>query len=216
MNEITVDKNNEGERLDRFLSTVVPDSSRSDVQGRIKDGIVTVNGGRVKPNYKIKTGDEIVVEERELVEADIEAENLNLDIVYEDSDVPVVNNPKGMVFHPSAGHYGGTLVNGLMYQLDELSGINGELRPGIVHRIDKDTSGLLMVAKHDVAHRDLVEQLVDKSVTRKYTAFVHGVIPHDKGTVEAPIGRNPRERQEMAVVDDGKDAVTHFNVLERF
>lgn len=216
MNEITVDKNNEGERLDRFLSTVVPDSSRSDVQGRIKDGIVTVNGGRVKPNYKIKTGDEIVVEERELVEADIKAENLNLDIVYEDSDVAVVYKPKGMVVHPSAGHYGGTLVNGLMYQLDELSGINGELRPGIVHRIDKDTSGLLMVAKHDVAHRDLVEQLVDKSVTRKYTAFVHGVIPHDKGTVEAPIGRNPRERQEMAVVDDGKDAVTHFNVLERF
>lgn len=216
MNEITVGKNNEGERLDRFLSTVVADSSRSDIQGRIKDGIVTVNGEQVKPNYKVKADDEIVVEERELVEADIEAENLNLDIIYEDSDVAVVYKPKGMVVHPSAGHYGGTLVNGLMYQLDELSGINGELRPGIVHRIDKDTSGLLMVAKHDVAHRDLVEQLVDKSVTRKYTAFVHGVIPHDKGTVEAPIGRNPRERQEMAVVDDGKDAVTHFNVLERF
>ena len=216
MNEITVDKSNEGERLDRFLSTVVADSSRSDIQGRIKDGIVTVNGEKVKPNYKVKADDEIIVEERELVEADIEAENLNLDIVFEDSDVAVVYKPKGMVVHPSAGHYGGTLVNGLMYQLDELSGINGELRPGIVHRIDKDTSGLLMVAKHDVAHRDLVEQLVDKSVTRKYTAFVHGVIPHDKGTVEAPIGRNPRERQEMAVVDDGKDAVTHFNVLERF
>lgn len=216
MNEIKVDKNNEGERLDRFLSTVVPDSSRSDIQGRIKDGIVTVNGEQVKPNYKVKAEDKIIVEERELVEADIEAENLNLDIVFEDSDVAVVYKPKGMVVHPSAGHYGGTLVNGLMYQLDELSGINGELRPGIVHRIDKDTSGLLMVAKHDVAHRDLVEQLVDKSVTRKYTAFVHGVIPHDKGTVEAPIGRNPRERQEMAVVDDGKDAVTHFNVLERF
>lgn len=216
MNEITVGKNNEGERLDRFLSTVVADSSRSDIQGRIKDGIVTVNGEHVKPNYKVKADDEIVVEERELVEADIEAENLNLDIIYEDSDVAVVYKPKGMVVHPSAGHYGGTLVNGLMHQLDELSGINGELRPGIVHRIDKDTSGLLMVAKHDVAHRDLVEQLVDKSVTRKYTAFVHGVIPHDKGTIEAPIGRNPRERQEMAVVDDGKDAVTHFNVLERF
>lgn len=216
MNEITVGKNNEGERLDRFLSTVVADSSRSDIQGRIKDGIVTVNGEQVKPNYKVKADDEIVVEERELVEADIEAENLNLDIIYEDSDVAVVYKPKGMVVHPSAGHYGGTLVNGLMHQLDELSGINGELRPGIVHRIDKDTSGLLMVAKHDVAHRDLVEQLVDKSVTRKYTAFVHGVIPHDKGTIEAPIGRNPRERQEMAVVDDGKDAVTHFNVLERF
>lgn len=216
MNEITVEKNNEGERLDRFLSTIVPDSSRSDLQGRIKDGIVTVNGQQVKPNYKIKTGDQVVARERELTESDIEAENLNLDIVYEDSDVAVVYKPKGMVVHPSAGHDGGTLVNGLMYQLDELSGINGELRPGIVHRIDKDTSGLLMVAKHDVAHRDLVEQLVDKSVTRKYTAFVHGVIPHDKGTVDAPIGRNPKERQEMAVVDDGKDAVTHFNVLERF
>ena len=216
MNRITAGHNDAGERLDRYLSTVVPDSSRSDMQGRIKAGIVKVNGETVKPNYKVKDGDEIVVEERELVDSDIVPEDLDLDIIYEDSDVAVVYKPKGMVVHPSAGHTGGTLVNGLMHQLDELSGINGELRPGIVHRIDKDTSGLLMVAKNDVVHRDLVEQLVDKSVTRKYTALVHGVIPHDKGTVEAPIGRNPRERQEMAVVDDGKEAVTHFNVLERF
>ncbi|MCD2136590.1 RluA family pseudouridine synthase [Salinicoccus halitifaciens] len=216
MNRITAGQNDAGERLDRFLSTVVPDSSRSDMQGRIKAGIVKVNGETVKPNYKVKDGDEIIVEERELVDSDIVPEDLDLDIIYEDSDVAVVYKPKGMVVHPSAGHTGGTLVNGLMHQLDELSGINGELRPGIVHRIDKDTSGLLMVAKNDVVHRDLVEQLVDKSVTRKYTALVHGVIPHDKGTVEAPIGRNPRERQEMAVVDDGKEAVTHFNVLERF
>ena len=128
----------------------------------------------------------------------------------------MVNKPRGMVVHPAAGHASGTLVNGLMYQLDHLSGINGELRPGIVHRIDMDTSGLLMVAKNDIAHRHLVEQLMAKTVTRKYTALVHGVIPHNLGTIEAPIGRNPKERQEMAVVDDGKDAVTHFNVLERF
>lgn len=216
MNRITAGHNDAGDRLDRFLSTVVPDSSRSDMQGRIKAGLIKVNGETVKPNYKVKDGDEIIVEERELVDSDIVPEDLDLDIIYEDSDVAVVYKPKGMVVHPSAGHTGGTLVNGLMHQLDELSGINGELRPGIVHRIDKDTSGLLMVAKNDVVHRNLVEQLVDKSVTRKYTALVHGVIPHDKGTVEAPIGRNPRERQEMAVVDDGKEAVTHFNVLERF
>ncbi|WP_179647063.1 RluA family pseudouridine synthase [Salinicoccus kekensis] len=216
MNRITAGHNDAGERLDRYLSTVVPDSSRSDMQGRIKAGIVKVNGETVKPNYKVKEGDEIIVEERELVDSDIVPEDLDLDIIYEDSDVAVVYKPKGMVVHPSAGHTGGTLVNGLMHQLDELSGINGELRPGIVHRIDKDTSGLLMVAKNDVVHRNLVEQLVDKSVTRKYTALVHGVIPHGKGTVEAPIGRNPRERQEMAVVDDGREAVTHFNVLERF
>lgn len=216
MNRITAGHDDAGERLDRYLSGIVPDSSRSDMQGRIKDGIVKVNGEIVKPNYKVKDGDEIIVEERELVESDITPEALDLDIIHEDPDVAVVYKPRGMVVHPSAGHAGGTLVNGLMHQLDELSGINGELRPGIVHRIDKDTSGLLMVAKNDVAHRDLVEQLVDKSVTRKYTALVHGVIPHDKGTVEAPIGRNPRERQDMAVVDSGKEAVTHFNVLERF
>lgn len=216
MNRITAGHYDAGERLDRFLSGIVPDSSRSDMQGRIKDGIVKVNGETVKPNYKVKDGDEIIVEERELVESNLRPEALDLDIIHEDPDVAVVYKPRGMVVHPSAGHAGGTLVNGLMHQLDELSGINGELRPGIVHRIDKDTSGLLMVAKNDVAHRHLVEQLVDKSVTRKYTALVHGVIPHDKGTVEAPIGRNPRERQDMAVVDSGKEAVTHFNVLERF
>lgn len=134
--------------------------------------------------------DHIVVTEKETVEADIQPENLNLDIYYEDDDVAIVYKPKGMVVHPSAGHYTGTLVNGLMYQMKNLSGINGEIRPGIVHRIDKDTSGLLMVAKNDVAHRSLVDQLVNKTVTRKYVALVHGNIPHDYGTVDAPIGRN--------------------------
>ncbi|WP_271399303.1 RluA family pseudouridine synthase [Salinicoccus roseus] len=216
MHEITVSDMDSGQRIDRLLAEQLDDTSRSDMQGRIRDGLVKVNGGTVKPNYKVKKDDVVTVEVRELVEADIVPENLDLDIIHEDAEVAVVNKPKGMVVHPAAGHPSGTLVNGLMNQLDNLSGINGELRPGIVHRIDKDTSGLLMVAKDDVTHRHLVEQLVEKSVTRKYTALVHGTIPHDKGTIEAPIGRNPKERQEMAVVDDGKEAVTHFNVLERY
>lgn len=218
MQEIKVANDQNGTRLDLFLAEKVEDISRSDVQGRIKEGLVMVNDGTVKPNYKVSTGDAITVEARPLVEADIvlEAENLSLNIVCEDDHMAVVEKPKGMVVHPAAGHPSGTLVNGLMYQLDNLSGINGELRPGIVHRIDKDTSGLLVIAKDDVTHRGLVEQLVDKSVTRKYTALVHGVIPHDKGTIEAPIGRHPKERQSMAVVDEGKEAVTHFNVLKRF
>lgn len=213
---LIITEENAGERLDTVLAGIVPDTSRTDIQNRVKSGHITVNGKTVKPNYKVKEDDNIELLERENVEADIVPENLNLDIVYEDDDVAVVNKDRGMVVHPAAGHASGTLVNGLMGQLDNLSGINGELRPGIVHRIDKDTSGLLMVAKHDVAHRYLVEQLVEKSVTRKYTALVHGVIPHNLGTIEAPIGRNPKERQDMAVVDDGKDAVTHFNVIERF
>ncbi|CDZ99435.1 Ribosomal large subunit pseudouridine synthase D [Jeotgalicoccus saudimassiliensis] len=213
---VTITEENAGTRLDTVLAGIVPDTSRTDIQNRVKSGHITVNGKTVKPNYKVKDGDHIEFFERENVEADIEPENLNLEIVYEDDDVAVVNKERGMVVHPAAGHASGTLVNGLMAQLDNLSGINGELRPGIVHRIDKDTSGLLMVAKHDVSHRHLVDQLVEKSVTRKYTALVHGVIPHNLGTIEAPIGRNPKERQDMAVVDDGKEAVTHFNVLERF
>lgn len=216
MQEIKVSAEENGLKIDRFLAEIIPNTSRSDMQGRIKAGIVLVNGNEVKPNYKVKTEDTVTVNERELVESDIVPEDLNLDIVYEDAHVAVVFKPKGMVVHPAAGHTSETLVNGLMYQLDNLSGINGELRPGIVHRIDKDTSGLLMVAKDDVTHRGLVDQLVEKSVTRKYIALVHGVIPHDKGTIEAPIGRNPKERQAMAVVDDGKEAVTHFNVIERY
>ncbi|MFC3900501.1 RluA family pseudouridine synthase [Aliicoccus persicus] len=216
MQTINVIEEYVGERLDKFLSEVLEDTSRSDIQTRIKSGNVQVNDNIVKPNYKLKADDIIEISEREVIDSDIVPEDLNLNIIYEDNDVAVVEKPRSMVVHPSAGHHTGTLVNGLMHQLDSLSGINGELRPGIVHRIDKDTSGLLMVAKHDVAHRDLVDQLVEKSVTRKYIALVHGVITHDKGTVDAPIGRNPKSRQDMAVVDDGKEAVTHFNVLERF
>lgn len=207
---------NAGQRIDKVLPEFNNEWSRTQMQDWIKEGLVKVNDKVIKSNYKTKLNDRIVVTEKEVVEADIKPENLNLEIYYEDNDVAVVYKPKGMVVHPSAGHYTNTLVNGLMYQMQNLSGINGEIRPGIVHRIDKDTSGLLMVAKNDVAHRGLVEQLVDKSVTRKYIALVHGNIPHDYGTVDAPIGRNKNDRQSMAVVDDGKDAITHFNVLEHF
>lgn len=204
------------QRIDKVLPLLNQDWSRSQIQDWIKEGQVEVNGKRVKSNYKVKLSDAIVVTEAEAVEANIQPENLNLDIYYEDEDVAIVYKPKGMVVHPSAGHYSGTLVNGLMYQIKDLSGINGEIRPGIVHRIDKDTSGLLMVAKNDVAHRNLVEQLMAKTVTRKYTALVHGHIPHEFGTIDAPIGRNPKDRQAMDVVDNGKEAITHFNVIENF
>lgn len=205
-----------GQRIDKVLPEFNADWSRTQMQDWIKDGLISVNGKEVKSNYKVKMNDTIEVTEKEVVEADIQPENLDLDIYYEDDDVAIVYKLKGMVVHPSAGHYTGTLVNGLMYQMKNLSGINGEVRPGIVHRIDKDTSGLLMVAKNDIAHRGLVDQLVDKSVTRKYTALVHGNIPHDYGTVDAPIGRNKNDRQAMDVVDDGKEAVTHFNVKKHF
>ncbi|MEJ7541007.1 RluA family pseudouridine synthase [Staphylococcus intermedius] len=204
------------QRIDKILPEFNSEWSRSQLQEWIKEGLIEVNGKAVKSNYKLKLGDRIEITEKEVVEADIEPEDLNLDIYYEDDDVAIVYKPKGMVVHPSPGHYTGTLVNGLMYQIKNLSGINGEIRPGIVHRIDKDTSGLLMVAKNDVAHRSLVEQLMAKTVKRKYIALVHGHIPHEFGTIEAPIGRNKNDRQSMAVVDDGKEAVTHFNVIETF
>ena len=205
-----------GQRIDKLLPEFNNEWSRSQIQDLIKEDLVTVNEKVIKSNYKVKLNDLIIVTEKEVVEADIQPENLNLDIYYEDEDLAIVYKPKGMVVHPSPGHYSGTLVNGLMYQIKDLSGINGEIRPGIVHRIDKDTSGLLMVAKNDIAHRGLVEQLMDKSVKRKYTALVHGNIPHDYGTIDAPIGRNEKDRQSMDVVDNGKEAVTHFNVWEHF
>lgn len=210
------DERRVGQRIDKFLSESNDAWSRSQLQDWIKEDLVKVNDKVIKSNYKVKLNDHIIVTEKEVVEADIQPEDLDLDIYYEDNDVAIVYKPKGMVVHPSPGHYTGTLVNGLMYQIKNLSGINGEIRPGIVHRIDKDTSGLLMVAKNDIAHRGLVEQLMNKSVKRKYTALVHGNIPHDYGTVDAPIGRNKNDRQAMSVVDDGKEAVTHFNVLEHF
>lgn len=205
-----------GIRIDKFLADANPDWSRSQIQDWIKNELVLVNGKVIKSNYKLRLNDEISVTEKPVEEIDLVAQDLGLEIYYEDKDVAIVYKPKGMVVHPAPGHPDGTLVNGLMHAITDLSGINGEIRPGIVHRIDKDTSGLLMIAKNDIAHRGLVDQLVDKSVTRKYTALVHGVIPHEFGTIDAPIGRNQKDRQEMAIVDNGKHAVTHFNVLETF
>lgn len=218
MEELTfiVEKEQAKERIDKAIASFDTDWSRTQIQNFIKDGHVLVNNEAAKSNYKVKEGDVILVSPPEAIPLDIVAENLNLEIVYEDEDVLVVYKPRGMVVHPAPGHTTGTLVNGLMYQVKDLSGINGVMRPGIVHRIDKDTTGLLMVAKNDVAHESLVDQLVKKTVTRKYTALVHGHIPHDKGTIDAPIGRDKKERQNMAVVDNGKHAVTHFRVLERF
>lgn len=205
-----------GDRIDKIISTLDPEWSRSQVQQWIKEGSVLVNGTQVKTNYKCSLNDsiEIIIPEPEIL--DVIPEEMNLEIFYEDPDVLVVNKPKGMVVHPAPGHLTGTLVNGLMAHCKDLSGINGVLRPGIVHRIDKDTSGLLMVAKNDMAHESLVNQLVAKTVTRKYKALVHGNIQHDHGTIDAPIGRDSKDRQSMTIVDKGKHAVTHFNVLERF
>lgn len=212
----TMEEQQQGERIDKALSSVQSEWSRTQIGNWIVDGIVKVNGETVKAKYKVKAGDLVEIDVPEAEPLDVIAENLELDIVYEDADVLVVNKPKGMVVHPAPGHMTGTLVNGLMYHCKDLSGINGVLRPGIVHRIDKDTSGLLMVAKHDEAHESLVNQLVNKTVTRKYTALVHGHIAHDKGTIDAPIGRDQKDRQKQAVVDNGKQAVTHFQVIERF
>lgn len=212
----TMEEQQQGERIDKAVSSVQTEWSRTQIGNWITEGIVKVNGETVKAKYKVKAGDVVEITVPEAEPLDVLAENLELDIVYEDADVLVVNKPKGMVVHPAPGHLTGTLVNGLMYHCKDLSGINGIMRPGIVHRIDKDTSGLLMVAKNDVAHESLVDQLVKKTVTRKYTALVHGHIAHDKGTIDAPIGRDQKDRQKQAVTDNGKHAVTHFQVVERF
>lgn len=214
--QVTVAEEQKNERIDKFVAGINNEWSRTQVQQWIKDDVVTVNGKSVKGNYKVRENDEITVTIPEPEELDIQPEDMNLEIYYEDADVLVVNKPRGMVVHPAPGHTSGTLVNGLMHHCTDLSGINGVMRPGIVHRIDKDTSGLLMVAKNDMAHESLVNQLVAKTVTRRYKAIVHGVIPHDKGTIDAPIARDKKERQNMTVDENGKHAVTHFQVLERF
>lgn len=213
----TITEEYKNERIDKFISMVNEEWSRTQVQNWIKEGHIKVNNGSVKSNYKLQEGDELILTIPELEELSIEPENIPLDVVYEDEDVIVVNKPRGMVVHPAPGHYTGTLVNALMYHCKDLSGINGVIRPGIVHRIDMDTSGLLMVAKNDMAHESLVEQLKAKTTKRVYHAIVHGVIAHDTGTIDAPIGRDKQDRQSMTVTEDNsREAVTHFTVLERF
>ena len=206
------------ERLDKFLSAMLPDQSRSYLKKIIKDGNVLVNGDPKKSSYRLEDGDEVTADLPELKSPDIEPENIPLDILYEDDSILMVNKPKGMVVHPSAGHYTGTLVNAVLWHCQgQLSGINGVSRPGIVHRIDKDTTGVLVVCKNDAAHNAVAAQLKEHSITRKYRAIVHGVIKEDEGTVDAPIGRHPTERKKMASgVKNGKRAVTHYRVLERF
>lgn len=205
-------------RIDRYLSDNLQDLSRSYLQKLLKNGGVSVNGNAVKSNYKVCDGDRILLEVPEAVEPDIEAEEMDLNILYEDGDILIINKPKGMVVHPAAGHYTGTLVNGLMHHCrGELSGINGVMRPGIVHRIDMDTTGVLIVCKNDHAHSAVAEQLKVHSITRKYYAIVHGVVKDEEGLVNAPIGRHPTDRKKMSINEkNGKEAVTHYRVLRRF
>jgi 23S rRNA pseudouridine1911/1915/1917 synthase len=214
--EHTVAAEQAGLRIDKLLSDIQEDVSRSQAQSWIKEDLVTVNSTKVKNKYTVQEGDVIEWSIPEPEEMKIEAENIPLEIIYEDADIAVVNKPRGMVVHPSNGHQSGTMVHALLYHLKDLSGINGTMRPGIVHRIDKDTSGLLVVAKHDKAHQKLTDMLKEHDIERKYRAIVHGVIDHEFGTIEAPIGRDTNDRQKMAVVENGKPAVTHFEVLERF
>ena len=222
METFEVETEYEGERLDRFLNLIFQEStkglSRSFFQKLIKDGHVTVNGVLQKANYRLKIEDLVSVEIPDAVSTPILPEDIPLDILYEDEDLLVVNKPKGMVVHPSAGHYSGTLVNAVMFHCkDSLSGINGEIRPGIVHRIDMDTTGSLIVCKNDESHVFIAEQIKAHTVNRRYRGIVYGTVKEDEGTVCAPIGRHPVERKKMAVNEkNGKPAITHYKVLERF
>ena len=213
---ITIDE--AGQRIDAYLSRQCEEFSRSAITKNIEKGLITVNGNTVSKSYKLSENDTVVLFVEEPIELDVIAQEIPLDIVYEDEDLLVVNKPKGMVVHPAAGNYTDTLVNALMFHCkDSLSGINGVLRPGIVHRIDKNTSGLLIVAKNDNAHRGLAQQIKEHSFTREYLTIVYGNIKQDTGTVDAPIGRHPIERKKMCVTDkNSKHAVTHYEVVERF
>lgn len=208
----------EGLRIDKYLADACPDLSRSYLQKLLKDGRVQADGRPVKSSYRLSAGERVCFEVPEAVEAEITAEAIPLDILYEDEDVILINKPKGMVVHPAAGHYSGTLVNALMYHCkDQLSGINGVLRPGIVHRIDMDTTGVLVACKNDTAHNALAEQLKVHSITRVYYAIVFGNLKEEEGCINAPIGRHPTDRKKMSVhARNAKDAVTHYRVLERF
>lgn len=218
MESFEVEAEQEGERLDKFLSIIYPEFSRAFFQKLIKSKQVSVNETPQKASYCVKIDDIVTVEIPDAVETTIEPENIPLDILYEDDDVLIVNKPKGMVVHPSAGHYSGTLVNAIMYHCkDTLSGINGEIRPGIVHRIDMDTTGSLIVCKNDEAHVNIAQQIKEHSVNRIYVGIVCGNVKEDSGTVEGAIGRHPIKRKKMAINEkNGKPAITHYKVLERF
>ena len=211
------DINDEGIRIDKYLASALLERSRNYYQKAIDNGYVLVNGRQVKSKYQTKIGDEILVSIEPVKEIDIKPEDIPIEILYEDEDVIVVNKPKGMVVHPAPGHYSGTLVNALMFHCkDSLSGINGEIRPGIVHRIDMNTTGSLLVCKNDNAHNSIAAQIKVHSVNRIYKGLVVGNFKENEGTIDAPIGRNPKDRKKMAVVADGREAVTHFKVLEQY
>lgn len=214
---IEAETNEQGLRMDVLLARRFPELSRSHLQKLITDGLVTVNGKLTKSNYKTQAADQIKIIFPEAKPVEITAEAIPLDILYEDNDIIVINKPRGMVVHPAAGNYAGTLVNALLEHCKDLSGINGEIRPGIVHRLDKDTSGVMVVAKNDRAHIDLAEQIKHRTASRKYLAIVHGTIAEEQGIINAPIGRHPSDRKKMAVTfSNSKEAVTRFRVIERF
>lgn len=215
--EWIVEPEENGIRLDKYLSTKMEDCSRSRVQLLLEGKHIKVNDILVRNSYKVKTGDEVEVEIPGVQELETVPQDIPLDVVYEDHDIIVINKPKGMVVHPGAGNLDHTLVNALLFHCQDLSGINGVMRPGIVHRIDKDTSGLLVACKNDKAHESLAKQLSEKTAQRQYTALVHGVITHEYGTIDAPIGRDKKDRQKMSITEkNSRDAITHFKVVERF
>lgn len=214
---IEISATDNGERIDKYLSEKFSEYSRSYIKGLIDDGRVSVSGKTVKSSFKVFNGAAITVNIPPLKDVEIIPENIPLDILYEDEDVILINKPKRMVVHPAAGHYTGTLVNALMYHCKEnLSGINGELRPGIVHRIDMDTTGVIIACKNDVSHRLIAEQLKEHSIKRKYQAIVYGAFKMDEGTIEGPIGRSKTDRKKMAIVPDGKAAITHYRVIKNY
>lgn len=214
----TVSEELDGERIDKCINCLMEDLSRSYIQKLIKDGQATVNENCIKPNYRVTETDTICLHLPDAIEPDILPEDIPLDILYEDEDLLIVNKPKGMVAHPAAGHLSGTLVNAVMYHCEgQLSGINGIMRPGIVHRIDRDTTGSIIICKNDSSHTCIANQLKEHSIVRRYHAIVHGVLKEQEGTIDAPIGRHPNERKKMAVnIKNGKEAITHYKVLKHF
>lgn len=216
MKEIIVDEINAGKRIDAYIPSVDKDYSRTAIQRMIEEENITVNNKKVKASYKVEKGDRILIEEKEPKETGLIAEDIPLDVIYEDKDIIVINKPKGMVVHPANGNPNGTLVNAVMNICkDSLSGIGGEVRPGIVHRLDKDTSGIIIVAKNDKAHINLSEQIKNHEVKKTYIALVRGVIKENEATINMPIGRSIKDRKKMDVTEKGKDAITHFKVLAR-
>lgn len=213
---ISVEEDMEGERVDALVAEQISGLSRTTVKTLIKDGHILVDGQVCKSSYRLSEGQEITVEIPAPEEVETPAQNLPLHIIYQDEDLVVIDKEKGMVVHPAPGHQDGTMVNALLYHIKDLSGINGDLRPGIVHRLDKDTSGVMVVAKNDAAHRSLAAQIKDHTINREYVALVHGVIKENLGTIDAPIGRSKTDRKKMAVVNNGRQAISNYQVLERF